>query len=196
MYAFFRGTVDDIQADKAVIEVNGVGYEINMPESELITLDIGDIVKIYTYLAVREDDMRLFGFKTKGNLEFFKKLITVSGVGPKVALGIISNVDTETLGIAIATENVEALRSVPGIGPKMAQKIIFELKDKVLKEAPDKAKIKVKEVNNKNIEEATTALEVLGYTSKQIKEAMSNMSLENDSVETIIRKVLKEVQNY
>ena len=189
MYAFFRGTVDDIQADKAVIEVNGVGYEINMPESELITLDIGDIVKIYTYLAVREDDMRLFGFKTKGNLEFFKKLITVSGVGPKVALGIISNVDTETLGIAIATENVEALRSVPGIGPKMAQKIIFELKDKVLKEAPDKAKIKVKEVNNKNIEEATTALEVLGYTSKQIKEAMSNMNLEND-------KVLKEVQNY
>lgn len=196
MYAFFRGTVDDIQADKAVIEVNGVGYEINMPESELITLDIGDIVKIYTYLAVREDDMRLFGFKTKGNLEFFKKLITVSGVGPKVALGIISNVDTETLGIAIATENVEALRSVPGIGPKMAQKIIFELKDKVLKEAPDKAKIKVKEVNNKNIEEATTALEVLGYTSKQIKEAMSNMNLENDTVETIIRKVLKEVQNY
>ena len=196
MYAFFRGTVDDIQADKAIIEVNGVGYEINMPESELITLDIGDIVKIYTYLAVREDDMRLFGFKTKGNLEFFKKLITVSGVGPKVALGIISNVDTETLGIAIATENVEALRSVPGIGPKMAQKIIFELKDKVLKEAPDKAKIKVKEVNNKNIEEATTALEVLGYTSKQIKEAMSNMNLENDSVETIIRKVLKEVQNY
>lgn len=196
MYAFFRGTVDDIQADKAVIEVNGVGYEINMPESELITLDIGDIVKIYTYLAVREDDMRLFGFKTKGNLEFFKKLITVSGVGPKVALGIISNVDTETLGIAIATENVEALRSVPGIGPKMAQKIIFELKDKVLKEAPDKAKIKVKELNNKNIEEATTALEVLGYTSKQIKEAMSNMNLENDTVETIIRKVLKEVQNY
>lgn len=196
MYAFFRGTVDDIQADKAIIEVNGVGYEINMPESELITLDIGDIVKIYTYLAVREDDMRLFGFKTKGNLEFFKKLITVSGVGPKVALGIISNVDTETLGIAIATENVEALRSVPGIGPKMAQKIIFELKDKVLKEAPDKAKIKVKEVNNKNIEEATTALEVLGYTSKQIKEAMSNMNLENDTVETIIRKVLKEVQNY
>ena len=196
MYAFFRGTVDDIQADKAVVDVNGVGYEINMPESELITLDIGDIVKIYTYLAVREDDMRLFGFKTKGNLEFFKKLITVSGVGPKVALGIISNVDTETLGIAIATENVEALRSVPGIGPKMAQKIIFELKDKVLKEAPDKAKIKVKEVNNKNIEEATTALEVLGYTSKQIKEAMSNMNLENDSVETIIRKVLKEVQNY
>ena len=140
--------------------------------------------------------MRLFGFKSKGNLEFFKKLITVSGVGPKVALGIISNVDTETLGIAIATENVEALRSVPGIGPKMAQKIIFELKDKVLKESPDKAKMKVKENNSKNVEEATTALEVLGYSSKQIKEVISKLDVENDSVETIIRKVLKEVQNY
>ena len=113
-----------------------------------------------------------------------------------MALGIISNVDTETLGIAIATENVEALRSVPGIGPKMAQKIIFELKDKVLKESPDKAKMKVKENNSKNVEEATTALEVLGYSSKQIKEVISKLDVENDSVETIIRKVLKEVQNY
>ena len=80
MYAFFRGTVDSVEADKAVIDVNGIGYEINMPESELFTLEAGDIVKIYTYLAVREDDMRLFGFKSKGNLEFFKKLITVLSV--------------------------------------------------------------------------------------------------------------------
>lgn len=196
MYAFFKGTVDEVLADKAWIDVNGVGYEINMPESELFTLEVGENIKVYTYLAVREDDMRLFGFKSKGNLEFFKKLITVSGVGPKVALGIISNVDTETLGIAIATENVEALKSVPGIGPKMAQKIIFELKDKVLKESPDKAKAKIKETNSKNIEEATTALEVLGYSSREIKEVMSKMELSNDSVETIIRKVLKEVQNY
>lgn len=78
----------------------------------------------------------------------------------------------------------------------MAQKIIFELKDKVLKEAPDRAKVKIKETNAKNIEEATTALEVLGYSAKQIKEVMANMNLEEDSVETIIRKVLKEVQNY
>src|SRR5699024_6438664 len=104
------------------------------------------------------DEMKLFGFKSSESLEFFKKLITVSGVGPKAAIGIISKVDTESLCVAIATENVSALKSVPGIGPKMAQKIIFELKDKVLKEKVDEIQNKVKEKTNPNIEEATTAL--------------------------------------
>lgn len=196
MYAFFKGKVEEIEKDRVVIEVNNIGYEINMPESDLFTLDINEEIKIYTYLHVREDDMRLFGFKNKESLEFFKKLITVSGVGPKVALGIISKVDTESLCVAIATENVDALKSVPGIGPKMAQKIILELKDKVLKEQTDKINIKVKETNNKNVEEAMTALEVLGYTHKQIKEVIGKLDINDDSVETIIRKVLKEVQNF
>lgn len=195
MYAFFKGKIDNILKDRIIIDVNDIGYEIYMPESELLTLEVGENLKIYTYLHVREDDMRLFGFSSNESLEFFKKLITVSGVGPKVALGIISNVDTESLCVAIATENIAALKSVPGIGPKMAQKIIFELKDKVLKEQIDTVKTKTKEVNSKNIEEATTALEVLGYTHKQIKEVVSRLDLGEDSVETIIRKVLKEMQN-
>ena len=195
MYAFFKGKIDNILKDRIIIDVNNIGYEIYMPESELLTLGVGENLKIYTYLHVREDDMRLFGFSSNESLEFFKKLITVSGVGPKVALGIISNVDTESLCVAIATENIAALKSVPGIGPKMAQKIIFELKDKVLKEQIDTVKTKTKEVNSKNIEEATTALEVLGYTHKQIKEVVSRLDLGEDSVETIIRKVLKEMQN-
>lgn len=195
MYAFFKGKIDNILKDRIIIDVNDIGYEIYMPESELLTLNIGENIKIYTYLHVREDDMRLFGFSSNESLEFFKKLITVSGVGPKVALGIISNVDTESLCVAIATENIAALKSVPGIGPKMAQKIIFELKDKVLKEQIDTVKVKTKEINSKNIEEATTALEVLGYTHKQIKEVISRLDLSEDSVETIIRKVLKEMQN-
>lgn len=196
MYAFFKGKIDSVSKDRVVIDVKDVGYEVYMPESEIYTLSIGEEVKIYTHLHVREDDMRLFGFKSKGTLEFFTKLITVSGVGPKVALGIISNVDTESLCVAIATENIAALKSVPGIGPKMAQKIILELKDKVLKEQTEKVSIKVKDTNIKNIEEAMTALEVLGYTQKQIKEVINTLDLSNDSVETIIRKVLKEVQNF
>ena len=195
MYAFFKGRIENIYKDKIIIDVNSIGYEIFMPESEILTLTLNDEVKIYTYLHVREDDMRLFGFKSNESLNFFKKLITVSGVGPRVALGIISNVDTESLGVAIATENVAALKSVPGIGPKMAQKIIFELKDKVLKEQVDVVNTKVKIADNKNIEEAITALEVLGYTKKQIKEVVNKLDLTNDSVETIIRKVLKEMQN-
>lgn len=195
MYAFFKGKIENTYKDRIIIENNNIGYEIYMPESDIFTLNIGEMVKIYTYLHVREDDMKLFGFKTSEGLEFFKKLITVSGVGPKVALGIISNVDTESLCVAIATENIAALKSVPGIGPKMAQKIIFELKDKVVKEQTDNIKTKIKGVNIKNIEEAVTALEVLGYTQKQMKEVISKLDVSEDSVETIIRKVLKEVQN-
>ena len=195
MYAFFNGKVDSIYKDKIIIDVNNIGYEINMPESDILSLNLGDNIKIYTYLNVREDDMRLFGFKTSESLEFFKKIITVSGVGPRVALGIISNVDVESLGVAIATENVAALKSVPGIGPKMAQKIIFELKDKVLKDKTEKISVTLKQNNSKNIEEAITALEVLGYNQRQIKEVISRLDLSDDSVENIIRKVLKEMQN-
>lgn len=196
MYAFFKGKVDSIYKDRVIIDVNNIGYEVYIPESETYTLSLNEEIKLYTHLHVREDDMRLFGSKSKESLEFFKKLITVSGVGPKVALGIISNVDIESLGVAIATENITVLKSVPGIGPKMAQKIILELKDKVLKEQTDKINIKFKDTNNKNIEEAMTALEVLGYSQKQIKEVVNRLDLSKDSVETIIRKVLKEMQNF
>ena len=194
MYAFFKGKIDKIYNNRIILDVNDIGYEIYIPESDIYTLNIGEMVKIYTYLHVREDEMKLFGFKSSESLEFFKKLITVSGVGPKAAIGIISKVDTESLCVAIATENIAALKSVPGIGPKMAQKIIFELKDKVLKEKVDAIQNKIKEKTNPNVEEATTALEVLGYTQKQIKEVIEKMDIQDDSVEDIIRKVLKQMQ--
>lgn len=194
MYAFFKGKIDKIYSNRIILDVNDIGYEIYIPESDIYTLNMGEKVKIYTYLHVREDEMKLFGFKSSESLEFFKKLITVSGVGPKAAVGIISKVDTESLCVAIATENIAALKSVPGIGPKMAQKIIFELKDKVLKEKVDEIQNKVKEKINPNIEEATTALEVLGYTQKQIKEVLEKIDIKDDNVEDIIRKVLKQMQ--
>ena len=194
MYAFLKGKIDKIYNNRIILDVNDIGYEIYIPESDIYTLNIGEMVKIYTYLHVREDEMKLFGFKSSESLEFFKKLITVSGVGPKAAIGIISKVDTESLCVAIATENIAALKSVPGIGPKMAQKIIFELKDKVLKEKVDEIQNKVKEKTNPNVEEATTALEVLGYTQKQIKEVIEKIDIQDDSVEDIIRKVLKQMQ--
>lgn len=195
MYAFFKGKVDNILNDRIIIDVNNVGYEIMIPESSLFSIEIGDEIKVYTYLHVREDEMRLFGFLSNSELELFKKLITVSGLGPKGAMGIISKVDIESLCIAIATEDLASLKSVPGIGPKMAQKIIFELKDKVLKEQGGVVKAKEKKVNTENIDEAMTALEVLGYSQKQLKEVINKLDLKEDSVETIIRKVLKEMQN-
>lgn len=198
MYSHFKGKIDRINSETVIIDVNDIGYEIYMPESEIGELTEGaENIKIYTHLNVREDDMKLFGFLAYETLEFFRKLISVSGVGPKVALGIISNITASDMCIAIATENVAALKKVPGIGPKMAQKIIFELKDKVIKEelVNVSQKVKQKAIVNPNIEEATTALQVLGYSKEQIKNVLNNLEIENDSVEEIIKKVLKQMQN-
>lgn len=198
MYSHFKGVIDQVFNDRVIIEVNNIGYEIYMPENEIIKLkDKNDIVKIHTYFHVREDDMKLFGFLSQNTLEFFKKLILVSGVGPKMALGIISNISADDMCIAIATENIVTLKSIPGIGPKMAQKIIFELKDKVLKDEFDNVKEKSNAslVENKNVSEAVTALQVLGYSDKQIKEVINSLDIGNDKVEDIIKKCLKKMQS-
>lgn len=197
MIGFLKGKIDKVIYDKVIIDVNNIGYEVYMPESELNDLNNEQDIKIYTHLHVREDDVRLFGFLSYETLEFFIKLIGVSGVGPKVALGIISNITANDMCIAIATDNVSELKKVPGIGPKMAQKIIFELKDKIVKEQM----LDIKNVStsknsvvNTNVNEAITALQVLGYTQKEIKEIIERLNVENDSVEDIIKKVLKEKQ--
>ena len=198
MYAYFNGKVENIFNDRVIIGVNNIGYEIYMPENELLKIEeIKEDVKVYTYLQVREDDMKLFGFLDLETLEFFKKLITVSGVGAKVALNIIANIDKSDMCIAIATDDIATLKAVPGIGPKMAQKIIFELKDKILKEDIDSSKKSNKTLKktNPNIEEASAALQVLGYRDKNIKEVIDKLNIEEDSVEDIIKKVLKEMQN-
>lgn len=197
MYGYFKGIVEDVFDDRIVLDVNDVGYEIFMPETEIINIkDKKEKIKIYTYLNVREDEMKLFGFLSQNNLDFFKKLIGVSGVGPKMALGIISNIDPSEMCVAIATENILVLKQIPGIGPKMAQKIIFELKDKVEKE--DLQNIAKKSgksiVKNKNVDEATTALEVLGYSKREIKEIVDKLNISDEKVEDIIRLVLKEMQ--
>lgn len=197
MYSHFKGIIEDVYDDRIILDVNDVGFEIYMPENDVINLkECKEKIKIYTYLNVREDDMKLFGFLTKNNLEFFKKLISVSGVGPKVALGIISNISVSQMCLAIVTENILALKSIPGIGPKMAQKIIFELKDKVKKDDLEKSS-KVAGTNiakNINIDEAVSALEVLGYSKFEIKEVINRLNITDQKVEDIIKIVLKEMQ--
>lgn len=197
MYGHFKGIVESIFEDRIILDVNDIGYEIFMPESEIISIkDKKEKIKIYTYLNVREDEMKLFGFLSQNNLDFFKKLTSVSGVGPKMALGIISNIDPSEMCVAIATENILALKQIPGIGPKMAQKIIFELKDKVQKEDLQKASKSVGKTisKNKNIDEAITALEVLGYSKREIKEVVDKLNITDEKVEDIIRIILKEMQ--
>lgn len=193
MYAFFYGKVDKIYNEKIFLEVNNIGYEIFMSKLDIDTLEINQQVRVYTYFQVKEDEMKLFGFLDENSLEFFKKLISVSGVGAKMAIGIISNVTASDMCVAIATENVAALKAIPGIGPKMAQKIIFELKDKVQKEDLENIKQGNKKAikENNNIKEAIIALKVLGYKEYELKEVIEKLELQNDTVEEIIKKVLK-----
>lgn len=197
MYAFFNGKVDEKFNDRIVIDVNSIGYEIYLPENEINKLEINQDVKIYTYLHVREDEMKLFGFLFQEELNFFKKLINVSGVGPKAAIGIISNISVTDMCLAIATENIYTLKTIPGIGPKMAQKIIFELKDKVLKEQMNDLTAKKSDLsssNRENINEAITALEALGFSYKIIDNEINKLELTDEKVEDIIKKVLKQLQ--
>lgn len=198
MYSFFKGIVAEKMSDRVILEVNNIGYEIYMPESDIDTLNIEQEVKIYTYLHVREDEMKLFGFLTEEELKFFKKLISVSGVGPKAATTIISNIPVIDMCVAIATENLYVLKKIPGIGPKMAQKIILELKDKVLKDKDinlDNKKLESgSNMKNKNIEEAITALEALGFSYKSVEQVIIDLGIKDEDVEEIIVKVLNKMQ--
>lgn len=191
MYAYFKGLIKDITNSSVIVDVNDIGYNIYMAEDDLNNFKLEDRVLIYTYFQHREDDMRLFGFLTKNRLEFFKKLISVSGVGSKVALGIISNISVEDMCTAIATDNLLTLKSVPGIGPKLAGKIIFELKDKISnEEILSKNTVK----NNLEVDEAITALKVLGYSERELTSCINELNLENKSVQEIIRMCLKHMQ--
>ena len=131
MIAFVKGILDMVEEDRIVIENQGMGMEILVPGSILPELpQVGNEVKIYTYMHVREDVMQLFGFRTRDEKEMFKLLITVNGVGPKGALGILSVMDVDTLRFAILSDDAKSISKAPGIGNKTASKVILELRDK------------------------------------------------------------------
>ena len=198
MYSYFNGIVKNLGIDNIILEVANIGYNIYMPEDDIATLNLEENIKIYTQFIHREDDMRLYGFLTNSKLEFFKKLTSVSGVGCKVGLSIISNISEADMCTAIITENIKILKEVPGIGPKMAAKIIFELKDKIKTEDvvinSDKTESKKNQKENKNLKEAVLALQVLGYNTKELTNLIKEENFDELSVEDIIKKCLKILQ--
>ena len=132
MIGFIKGTVDTIGESRALVDVNGIGFEVNIGSGTAAELPpVGEEVKLYTYMAVREDDMSLFGFLHRDELEVFKLLIKVSGIGPKGAQAILSVMSVADLRFAILTGDAKSISRAPGIGGKTAQKLILELKDKV-----------------------------------------------------------------
>lgn len=179
----------------AVLECAGVGYACRTTCSTSSQLGgIGTQASLYTYLYVREDNIELFGFYTKGELNCFKMLLSVSGVGPKAALAILSDIDSQRFALTIASGDSKAFTKTKGVGPKLAQRIVLELKDKIAKETSS-AEIaegfKMPEVSSgDNVSEAMAALMVLGYTQGEAAGAVSKIDSSLDSGE-IIKRALK-----
>ncbi len=131
MYAYIRGTIDEIDANRAIIEASGVGYELICSKRTLSSLSIGKEAKLLTYLHLSQDAIALYGFSSMSERSMFKQLISVSRIGPKVALNVLSNMDAEDVKLAVMTDNVAAFDHVSGMGRKTAARVILELKEKI-----------------------------------------------------------------
>ena len=187
----------EIEAGLAVIDCSGVGYACATTNYTLSQLKKGERAKLYTYLNVREDAMEMFGFASQSELRSFKMLIGVSGVGPKAALSILSSTTPQQLSMAVVMGDEKALTAAPGIGKKIAQRIILELKDKLIKEqggfeAGSGAAVAMPAQNNK-AGEAAAALAVLGYGSQEIAAALKGIDMDALPLEEIIRQSLKKM---
>ena len=187
----------EIEAGLAVIDCSGVGYACATTNYTLSQLKKGERAKLYTYLNVREDAMEMFGFASQSELRSFKMLIGVSGVGPKAALSILSSTTPQQLSMAVVMGDEKALTAAPGIGKKIAQRIILELKDKLIKEqggfeAGSGAAAAMPAQNNK-AGEAAAALAVLGYGSQEIAAALKGIDMDALPLEEIIRQSLKKM---
>jgi holliday junction DNA helicase RuvA len=179
MIASVEGVVGAISADSIVIEVGGIGYRVYTTPSVIATAAPGGRLKLHTYHLVREDQQALFGFRTSEELGFFNLLLTVTGVGPKVAMAIVGSRPTADLQLAILQQDQAVLVSIPGIGKKLAERIIFELKEKV--SAAGVAAGSAAAVSSASEGEVVAALQALGYSPGEAREA-SRLAVNDPSV--------------
>ncbi len=172
MIASVRGKVESLGADWAIIGVGGIGLQVFMPTSTMSQVGaIGHEISLYTHLHLREDNVTLYGFASAGELELFRLLINVTGLGPKLALAVLSAMEIEQLAIAIATGNAELLTSIPGIGKKMAQRLVLELKDKIGAGMVTTAAVELAEENT----DVLAALTSLGYSAAEASRALASL---------------------
>lgn len=200
MYAYIKGTVAERNDQQIVIENNGIGYLINCPLG--ISAEIGgpgDNVTVYLYQSVKEDDISLYGFSSRDQKEMFLKLITVSGIGPKVAHTICASLSAEQIAAAVMSNNVALLTGVKGLGKKTAERIILELKDKLKAQLGASAAVNAVPAaaavsaggNAGLMQDAAGALIVLGYKDQEAADAVAAAYEEGIGLEDLIRKALK-----
>lgn len=193
MYEYIIGDVRWKKEDYIVLENNGIGYKIFTSSNSSIKLEMGmKNAMIYTYYNLREDGVYLYGFVDEEEINIFKLLITVSKIGPKVAIGILSTLTPNQIKIAISRKDITNLCKAPGVGKKTAERMILELKDKV--EVCDYAEEEIEINNNRgNYEEAINGLMSLGYTRFEVEKSLRDMEISNLSIEEIIRNTLKKL---
>ena len=200
MIAFVRGTAVDMTENSVIVEAGGIGYEIYMTGTDLSQIHMGEEVKIHTYFNVREDAMQLYGFRSKDDLQMFRLLLGVNGVGPKAAVGVLAGITADELRFAILSDDVKTLSKAPGIGKKTAQKLILELKDKMkledafelkLVHEQEKAVAGLGEISDGR-QEAVEALVALGYSSTDALRAVRKVTdVAPDDVEGLLKAALK-----
>jgi len=199
MFHYISGTVAAMDHNLAVIDANGVGYALNTTSTSQADLKVGESGKLYTYNVIREDCFDLYGFSTLGEKRCFELLISVSGVGPKAALAILSSSTPEGLAMSILAEDEKTIMVAQGVGKKIAQRVILELKDKMGKNAPAFAGGGVKlpagavPGGSNRVMDATAALAVLGYSQGEIALALRDIDIEAHQVEQIIKLALKNM---
>lgn len=208
MIAYVQGILENLEIDKAVIDVGGIGYEVNISASTCDRMPgIGDNVKLYTYMNVKEDEMSLFGFLTRDEIRMFRMLITVSGIGPKGALSILSVFDTDDLRFAILAGDVKTISKAPGIGKKTAERLVLELRDKIsnaditsaegIGQAAGSASTgKSSGEDASSRDEAVEALAALGYNATDAMKAVRKVLSASDEkldTEAILKLALKEL---
>ena len=194
MFAYIKGILEEKSSNYVVVETAGIGYKIFMGETAINTIgEISEKVKVYTHYHVREDEVSLYGFKTNEELRMFELLISVSGVGAKSALVTLSNIEPSSFALAVITNDTSKLVKIPGIGAKTAARIILELKDKLKNEqaiSKENKEIKTVVIDNQKIEEAVSALQVLGYNKKEIEKALETIDVNSLELEEIIKQGL------
>lgn len=197
MIAFVDGLVSEVRESSAVLHVGGFGFEVFAPSSTLAGLRQGDAVRLWTHLVVREDLLALYGFHDREHLELFRHLITVSGVGPRLGLAILSTLPGTLVAAAIRDGDAGLLTSAPGVGKRTAERLILELRGKLpetllVEAGPRKATSLMTGAG----EDAVEALLALGYRESQVKPAVAELALANpdDSAETLIRKALAKLR--
>lgn len=188
-----RGKLIHTENSAAVVECGGVGYLCQTTMNTLKTLKLNSEVTLYTYLNVREDAVDLFGFATQNELATFKTLISVSGVGPKAGLSVLSELTAEQVAMAIATDDIKTITRAQGIGKKIAQRIILELKDKLAKsEQTQSGNVQMSQTAGGNVPKAIEALGVLGYTPADVSPVLANFDA-GLPVEQLIAMTLKQM---